>query len=143
MARPPQGPRAARKLSGDAALKRRLELILETLAGERSVASAAEAMGVGEAQFHRLRDRALAGALDAIAPRPPGRPRKVEDPRDTRLAELEARTRALEVELHAAEVKAELEAGLQLLAPGSKKGGPLGTRASRRRRPRGKGRRRP
>lgn len=107
--RPPLKAAHARRVEGSAEAKERLELILETLSGERSVADACEALGVSEAHFHRLRERALSGAAEALEARPAGRPPVAdEDAQDPRVTELEAELRDLKLELHASRVREEL-----------------------------------
>lgn len=62
MARPPTGPKLVNALDGDPEQKERLQVVLETLSGGRTIRSACEQLGIGEAHFHRLRRRALEGA---------------------------------------------------------------------------------
>jgi transposase len=99
-----------------------LELILETLGRHgRTIAEACQALGLSEAQFHRLRNRALAGALEALEPRAVGRPPRQVTPEQERIAELEAELGAMKVELRAAEIREELA----LVWPSSpRRGGP-------------------
>lgn len=106
--RPPRGPEHAQKVEASEEARSRLELILRTLSGELSVAEACERLGIGEAQFHRLRDRALAGAAEALEPRPAGRPAAALDPSSARVAELEDELDELRIELYAAQVREEL-----------------------------------
>jgi transposase-like protein len=97
-----------RSRQGSARAKERLELILETLGGRRTIAEACQALGLSEAQFHRVRERALEGALEALEPRPVGRPRQAVTPEGERIRELEAELREIQVELMAAEIREEL-----------------------------------
>ena len=106
--RPPLGAELVRSRSGSLSAKQRLELILETLAGRRSIAEACQMLGVCEAQFHRLRDRALEGAVGALEPRPLGRPRHLVTPDEERIAQLEAELADMKLELAAAEIREEL-----------------------------------
>ena len=63
-------------LDGTAESKRRLELILETIAGQKSVVEVCELLDIGEARFHELRQQVLASALAGLAPGAAGRPRR-------------------------------------------------------------------
>ena len=106
--RPPLGAELVRSRSGSLSAKQRLELILETLGGRRSIAEVCQVLGVSEAQFHRLRDRALEAALGALEPRPLGRPRHLVTPDEERIAQLEAELCDMKLELAAAEIREEL-----------------------------------
>jgi len=83
----PDGPEYVAKLEGPPDAKRRLEIILRTLAGTCRVQEACAELGLSEARFHQLRQEALQAALDGLTPRPPGRPQA--PPADPRVAELE------------------------------------------------------
>ena len=106
--RPPQGPKLVRSLEGSPEQLRRLEAILETVSGERTIGEVCEDLGISEAQFHRLRKRALSGALEALEPRPPGRKPQEVDPREQEIAQLQAAIARLEVERDAAELREQL-----------------------------------
>lgn len=108
MARPPEGPKAVEKLEGPEEAKQRLEVLLETLTGELSIAQACERLGIGEARFHVLRRQMLQGALEALEPAPAGRPRQVEAPEAARIRELEEQVRELKFDLRASLVRTEL-----------------------------------
>tara|TARA_B100001750_G_scaffold115557_3_gene91568 strand:+ start:590 stop:1000 length:411 start_codon:yes stop_codon:yes gene_type:complete len=93
--------------SGEA--KTRLQRIVQTLTGEVSVAEACADLGVSESHFHRLRDRALAGAAEALEPRPAGRPRgATPTAAQERIAELEDDLTEMQFQLRAAELREEL-----------------------------------
>ena len=74
MPRPNLGIEHVEKLEGERETKARLKTILETLGGSLSVNDAAERLCVCPSRFAELRDMALLGALEALAPRPAGRP---------------------------------------------------------------------
>jgi len=117
----PAGPEYVEKLQGPADAKRRLEVILRTVAGACRVQEACEELGVSEARFHQLRQEALQAALDGLTPRPPGRP--AAPPADARVAELERQNEALRLELLAAQTREEIALVLPRLAgdaPGKK-----------------------
>lgn len=107
MTRPTLGADHVEKLGGERETKSRLKLILLTLSGELSVNVAAERMGVCASRFHELRDEALLGALDALSPRPPGRPPK-EPTTSARVVELERELDATRYQLEVERVRAEL-----------------------------------
>lgn len=107
MSRPSLGVEHVEKLIADREAKTRLKVVLRALAGEISVNDAAQEIGVGLSRFHELRDEALAGALEALGPKVPGRPpgglgaqRKVK--------ELEAELDSLRYQLEAERVRSEL-----------------------------------
>src|SRR5262245_17022694 len=97
--RPPRGAEHANGVEGSTEARARLELILRTLGGELSVAEASTSLGISESHFHRLRERALAGAVEALEPRPAGRPPSVEELPPERVSELEQKVADLELEL--------------------------------------------
>lgn len=59
--------------------KRHAAVILEVLAGLRTVTAGAEAVGITAMRYHVLERRALEGMVQALAPRPKGRQRRPED----------------------------------------------------------------
>jgi hypothetical protein len=81
--------------------------MLESLAGEITVEDACARLGLERSRFFELRGIALQAALDGLAPRPLGRPRKLRDerPREERLEE---RIFELENELVAERVRSEI-----------------------------------
>lgn len=109
MARPPKGPALADRLEGPDEAKHRLKVILETISGERTIADAAAAIGVGAARFHELRNQVLQAALAALEPKPAGRPRSEPDAgADPKLVELEAQVRELTLEMKASHVREQI-----------------------------------
>jgi hypothetical protein len=85
-----------------------LKVILETVAGTRTIAAACAELGICEAAFHELRKQAMAAAVEGLCPRPAGRPRKDADPEQRRIQELEAQVFHLKKDLHAAQIRQEL-----------------------------------
>lgn len=121
MSRPPEGVGHVDHLDGPEDLKRRLRVLLDTLAGRVSVAQACEGLAVSESRLHELRRQALVGALGALMPKPAGRPATAETTTG-REHELESRIRELEVDLQAALVRTELALAMpELFRGGSKK----------------------
>ena len=116
--RHPLGPNLVDGLEGPDEAKRRLKVILETVAGSRPIAEACAELGVCEAAFHNLRKQALAGAVASLAPRPPGRPRQDSDPEQQRIRELEEQVFRLKMDLQAARIREELAIAMpHLLKP--------------------------
>lgn len=105
--RPPLGAGHVERLEGAPLSKQRLGIILRTLSGELTVDDACAEMGVSPAQFHRLRERALEGALAALAPGTAGRPAAAPAP-PSRVAELEAEVRDLKIDLRASQLREEI-----------------------------------
>ena len=106
--RKPDGPNLADRLEGPDESKRRLKVILETISGQRTIADAAAAIGVGEARFHELRNHVLQAALGALEPKPAGRPAQPRSEPDPKVAELEAQVRELDLELRASQVREQI-----------------------------------
>lgn len=106
--RKPDGPNLADRLDGPGESKRRLKVILETISGQRTIAGAAAALGVGEARFHELRNQVLQAALVALEPRPAGRPAQERPAQDPKVAELEAQVRELDLENKALLVREQI-----------------------------------
>jgi hypothetical protein len=95
------------RLGGSEAAKARLALILEALAGRRTVAEVCEQLGLGERRLHALRQRALQAAVDSLEPRPAGRPAAAEAA-DARVVVLEGQVQELRLELRAAQIREEI-----------------------------------
>lgn len=107
--RPPKGAEHAQSVDGSPQARQRLSLILRTVSGEMTVAQACAELSVSEAHFHRLRDRALHGAAEALEPRSAGRPRSEPDAIDPQqVAELQDQVRELELQIMAAHLREEI-----------------------------------
>jgi len=106
--RPPLGPALVDGLAGPDEAKRRLRIILETVAGTRQIADACMELAIGEAAFHKLRQQALTAAVEGLAPRPIGRPRKDSDPEQQRLRHLQEQVFQLKMDLQAARIREEI-----------------------------------
>ncbi len=116
--RSPAGPEAAEDLEGSAEAKRRVRLVLETVAGRQTVPEACRAMGIGEARFFALRRDVLQAAVERAEPKAAGRPRAAIPAGADRAAELEAEIRELKLDLEAARVKTEIAIAMpHLLKP--------------------------
>lgn len=115
--------------------KQRLKVILQTLSGELSVLQACETLGVSEPHFHRLRERALTGAAEALEPRPAGRPAAALDPGLARMAELEEQVAQMSLELRASQVREQIAVLMpHLLLPAGQPSGAAKKNSRRRRR---------
>jgi Helix-turn-helix domain len=106
----PSGPEVATQLEGSRHARDRLRVILELIAGKLRVGEACEQLAIGSTRLDQLRRRALRAALDALEPRPGGRPQHRPEAESGRLAELE--TRVAELELTRSRAREEL-AGVQ------------------------------
>ena len=111
--RKPVGPALAERVSGSEQAKARLEVLLETISGAKSMEGACQVLGIHKTQLFKLRTRMLEAAAAALEPGPVGRPLQTADPQAARIAELEAQIKQLEVELHAARLRVELAQALR------------------------------
>ena len=127
----PSGPDYVAKLAGSEEARRRLQLILQTLAGSTRVQQACAELGIGAARFHELRLDALQGAVAQLELRPAGRP--ALPPADPHVAELQGRIEQLELELQAAQTRTEIALVLPRLHPEPATEGAPGKKPSRRR----------
>ena len=138
----PIGAQIVEHLEGSQQAKTRLKVILQTLAGQRTIPDACAELGIRESMFHRVRSEVLQTALNRLEPRPLGRPPHQPSPEDQHQIELEQENLRLRAELRAAEVRRELTEKLPRLAkpaagPGKKTTQPTTKRhrPERRRRP--------
>src|SRR4030095_6149736 len=99
MARPNKGLDHVDGLVGDLESKWRLKVILGTLTGELQVYEAYDALGVRPTQLANLRRMALQGALNALTPRPGGRPPKEVTVSEAEVVALRDRNAQLEREI--------------------------------------------
>jgi transposase-like protein len=106
--RKPTGPQIVERLEGSPSAKQRLEVILETISGQLTVPEACKQLGIGESRFHDLRNQTLQATLEALEPRPPGRPPKPTSPEHVKGDELQAELRRLHAELQLAQVQLSL-----------------------------------
>jgi hypothetical protein len=124
--RHPAGPNLVDGLEGPDEAKRRLRVILETVSGTRPIAEACAELGICEAAFHNLRKQALAAAVQGLAPRPAGRPRKDGDPEQQRIRQLEEQVFHLKKDLQAARIREEIAIVMPHLLTGRKGKGEAG-----------------
>jgi hypothetical protein len=114
--RKPIGANLVEHLEGSDRAKTRLKIILETLAGQRTIPEACEELEIQESMFHRVRGEVLQTALNRLEPRPLGRPPQQQSAHDLHLANLEEENLRLRAELKAAEIRRELAENLPRLA---------------------------
>jgi hypothetical protein len=123
MARPPMGAKLLGKVQGSEAAKRKVSLMLETMAGKKSVAKACEELGIGEARFHEMRSELLAGLVGLAEPKVMGRPRQEMAPDPEYVAHLENEKQELARQLKIEMTKLELAAVVPQVLMQSKKNG--------------------
>jgi transposase-like protein len=132
--RPPLGVDHVDSLPGDPAEKERLKVILKAITAEIPVKEACRRLAVSESRFHELRQQALLGMLEGLAPRPSGRPPREREPQE--VVELRARNRFLEEELEVSRLQTEIAAWkpslLREVLSSCEKGGSSSGRNSRR-----------
>jgi hypothetical protein len=125
------GVQLVERLEGSAQAKRRLRLVLETLAGQRTVTAAGQALGISRRRFHALRSEFLQAALDELEPRSVGRPGRNQD-EDDRVAGLEVEIQKLQVELRASQVREEIALAMPHLLRRARTGKKARARKTRR-----------
>jgi hypothetical protein len=132
MSRPNKGVAHVDAVEGPAEAKERLKAVLETIAGTTTVEEACAALGVSPTRFDQLRAAALLGAVEALSPRPPGRPAS-ERP-DPAVLGLRERVEELERENQRLRVREEVAIRAPgLLDPDGKRG--VSSEGTRRPRP--------
>ncbi len=123
MARPPMGPRVVEGMEGTRGARLRLQMILETLSGARSVGEASRELGVNEARFYELRAEALSGALSRLELRRAGRPAKQVAKEEGEVEALRAQMRELRLELQGSRVREEIAIAMPHLLKRREEGG--------------------
>jgi hypothetical protein len=104
----PSGPEFVLKLHGSDLAKKRALVLLETLRGKCRVQEACARLELSEQRLDQIRIDGLQGFVDALEPRPSGRPAKVLTPAEIAVQQLQARIAQLEADLRAALIRAEL-----------------------------------
>ncbi len=108
LGRKPTGTKLLDKFTASAHAQSRMRAILETVSGQKTIPEACAELGIGEAMFHRIRAEAMAAALQALEPKPMGRPRTATTAESSAVAALEQQNQHLKIALRAAEVRAEI-----------------------------------
>jgi hypothetical protein len=106
--RRPSGPEYVEHLPGSEQAKERLKVVLETLSGKCRVLEACRRLGISEPRFHQLRTEALAAALEGLEPKTAGRKPAPVTPEQEQLAQLQDDLAAKDIELRAAQARAEI-----------------------------------
>jgi hypothetical protein len=105
-------------VDGSAEAKKRVKVILETIAGERSVAEACEELAISEARFHELRSHVLTAAVEGAESGRAGRPPKTPPEESAEIAQLKAELTELRIDLQAARIREEIAIAMpHLLKP--------------------------
>jgi hypothetical protein len=102
------GPPLVQRLEGSRHAKRRLEVILETITRETSIPEACRRLGIEQAMLFRLRSRILRAGIEALEPKPIGRPPREASAEAKRIAELERRLDQQRLELETVQAKLEI-----------------------------------
>jgi len=112
----------ARQDGSDVA-RERVAAFMRMAEGTATVEETATALGISTQRLHELRERMIAGAVTAAEPQAPGHPRTgaSNDPRDARIAELEAQNAKLRFELECAFLRTELTVAFGDRIPSLKK----------------------
>jgi hypothetical protein len=114
----PAGAEAVGRLEGSGRAKGRLCVLIDLLSGKCQAGEAAARLGVGAAQLRRLRTAALQGALEALEPKPAGRPRRAApEAAAGRVAQLEGQVRELTAQLQLSQAREEVARLLGAAAP--------------------------
>jgi len=131
MSRPNKGVEHVDGLEGPEEAKARLRAVLATIAGELSVEAACAELAVSATRFDQIRAAALAGAVEALSPRPPGR--RPAEREDDALVALRSRVEELSCENERLRVREEIAMRVPgLLSPREgKKGVPSDRRPPR------------
>jgi hypothetical protein len=104
----PAGLEFIDKLSGSEESKQRFKAILDTLYGQARLLEVCEQLRIRETRFHQLRETALQAALNAIAPRPAGRPSRSAGPEADQIQALQQQVHEFQHALHEMQVRAEV-----------------------------------
>ena len=141
--RRPVGPELACRLEGSAEARRRMRVILATIAGTCRVYEACAELGICEQRFEALRGAAVRAGIAALESRPAGRPPRVLSEAQVEIALLRERIAELEAQVQAAAVRAELAFALPRLKDDSGKRSPRSGRATESKRSRSRSGSRP
>ena len=106
--RKPSGPQIVERLEGSPSAKQRLEVILETIAGQLTIPEACARLRIGQSRFHDLRNQTLQATLNTLEPRRPGRPAKRTSPKQGEINALKADLDRAHKELAVADVQVRL-----------------------------------
>lgn len=105
----------AQGLAATPEAKKRLRVVLETLAGERPIEDACAELSLGEAGFHKMRRQALEAAAERLEGQAPGRKREAPSEDAQKVDDLQAKIDLLEVELELARYREKLALSMPYL----------------------------
>ena len=104
--RPPLGSELVESMEGSSEAKKRVQVVLRTLAGELTVPQACLELGIGHSRFHQMRSELLQQMVAVAEPRAPGRP--AAQPVDAAGEQLRQEVEVLKMQLRAAQIREEL-----------------------------------
>lgn len=120
--RPAKGPEVVGDLEGSEEAKQRAKAVLEVLAGKKSVSEACRDLGITEGRFYRVREESLQGLVNALEPKPLGRPPADKPAVDEEKQKLKEELDRLKTELVASHLREELSVAMpHLLLKNQKK----------------------
>jgi hypothetical protein len=106
--RPIQGAALVQPLAGSAQAKERLQVILQTLAGQLTIDEACTRLALRRSAFNKLRAQFLAGATGLLEPKRSGRKKHVASPAELEAEQLRAEVARLKLELQAQQIREEI-----------------------------------
>jgi hypothetical protein len=106
--RPAKGPGLVEDFEGSEDAKSRMKLILETIAGHKSVEEACSELGLSKSMFHEIRMGSLTAALESLEAKPKGRPRQEVSEEQREIERLKKENEELKMSLQVAHVREEL-----------------------------------
>jgi transposase-like protein len=106
--RRPSGTEVVDRQEGSSTAKERVKAVLDTIAGNCRVEEACRRLQISEQRFRQLREEVLAGALAGAEPGKPGRPAQVVTAADEEIRLLKEQLAAMNLELRAAQARAEI-----------------------------------
>lgn len=106
--RTPQGPNLVNAVDASEHAKQRMKIILETMSGDRTIASACEELGICESAFHKLRSNWISESASLLEPKQAGRPPKPVSDKESRIRELEEEVIELKLRFEAAMIREEI-----------------------------------
>ena len=108
LGRKPTGTKLLDKFRASPQAHMRMRGVLQTLASQKTIPEVCAELGIGEAMLHRIRDQVLLAGLNALEPKPMGRPPTATSTPSPVVAALEQENKDLKIALRAAEVRAEI-----------------------------------
>lgn len=106
--RTPKGPELVNSVEASEHAKKRLKLFLETISGDRTIASACEELGISESAFYKMRSNWLSESASLLEPKQAGRPAKSDSDSESRIRELEEEVIELKLRFEAAMIREEI-----------------------------------